>query len=83
MDVALAFLPWQFIWSLQMSNKEKVGVVTAMSMGLLWVSRTTNWWMKLTLDSAAGAATMKTLAFPEVIDNPGKLLLEALRQYLS
>ena len=35
MDVVLAFLPWKFIWSLQMSKKEKVGVVTAMSMGLL------------------------------------------------
>ncbi|KAK0750323.1 hypothetical protein B0T18DRAFT_428285 [Schizothecium vesticola] len=54
MDVALAFLPWQFIWSLQMSRKEKVGVVTAMSMGLF----------------AAGAAAMKTLAFPEVLNNP-------------
>lgn len=48
MDVALAFLPWKFIWSLQMSSKEKIGVVTAMSMGLLWVSRARNRWMKLT-----------------------------------
>ncbi|KAK1832925.1 hypothetical protein QBC39DRAFT_380988, partial [Podospora conica] len=54
MDVALAFLPWKFIWSLQMSKKERIGVVTAMSMGLF----------------AAGAATMKTLAFPEVLGNP-------------
>lgn len=35
MDVALAFLPWKFIWSLQMSKKEKIGVVIAMSMGVL------------------------------------------------
>lgn len=48
MDVALAFLPWKFIWSLQMSSKEKIGVVTAMSMGLLCVSRATVWWIKLT-----------------------------------
>jgi hypothetical protein len=35
MDVVLAFLPWKFIWSLQMSKKEKLGVVFAMSMGVL------------------------------------------------
>ncbi|KAK3367823.1 hypothetical protein B0H63DRAFT_529530 [Podospora didyma] len=34
MDVVLAFLPWKFIWSLQMSKKERVGVVVAMSMGI-------------------------------------------------
>lgn len=37
MDVVLAFLPWKFIWSLRMSKKEKVGVVIAMSMGVLLV----------------------------------------------
>lgn len=35
MDVALAFLPWKYIWSLEMSRKEKIGVVVAMSMGVL------------------------------------------------
>lgn len=35
MDVVLAFLPWKFIWGLQMGKKEKVGVVIAMSMGVL------------------------------------------------
>ncbi|KAK4459467.1 hypothetical protein QBC42DRAFT_231687 [Cladorrhinum samala] len=34
MDVALAFLPWKFLWELQMSRKEKIGVVVAMSMGV-------------------------------------------------
>ncbi|KAK4184214.1 hypothetical protein QBC35DRAFT_392186 [Podospora australis] len=34
MDVALAFLPWKFLWALQMSTKEKMGVVVAMSMGI-------------------------------------------------
>ncbi|KAK3319517.1 hypothetical protein B0T19DRAFT_268688 [Cercophora scortea] len=34
MDVALAFLPWKYIWGLQMSKKEKFGVVVAMSMGV-------------------------------------------------
>jgi hypothetical protein len=38
MDVALAFLPWKYIWSLQMSKKEKAGVVLAMSMGVLYVT---------------------------------------------
>ncbi|KAK3988741.1 hypothetical protein QBC44DRAFT_370787 [Cladorrhinum sp. PSN332] len=34
MDVVLAFLPWKFLWSLQMGWSEKVGVVVAMSMGI-------------------------------------------------
>ncbi|KAK3321798.1 hypothetical protein B0H66DRAFT_514015 [Apodospora peruviana] len=34
MDVTLAFLPWKYIWTLQMSKKEKCGVVVAMSMGV-------------------------------------------------
>jgi hypothetical protein len=35
MDFALALLPWQFIWGLQMKKKEKIGVGVAMSMGIL------------------------------------------------
>lgn len=35
MDVALALLPWRYLLSLQMSKKEKLGVVVAMSLGLL------------------------------------------------
>jgi hypothetical protein len=38
MDVVLAFLPWKFIWSLQMGKKERIGVVVAMSMGVLLVA---------------------------------------------
>ncbi|KXX80058.1 hypothetical protein MMYC01_200609 [Madurella mycetomatis] len=34
MDIALAMLPWQFIWGLQMKRKEKIGVGVAMSMGI-------------------------------------------------
>jgi hypothetical protein len=34
-DVALAFLPWKYLLSQQMSKKEKIGVMVAMSMGLL------------------------------------------------
>ncbi|GAB1309823.1 Rhodopsin domain-containing protein [Madurella fahalii] len=34
MDFALAMLPWQFIWGLQMKQKEKIGVGIAMSMGV-------------------------------------------------
>lgn len=37
-DVALALLPWSFLRSLQMKNKEKVGAGVAMSMGILYVS---------------------------------------------
>nr|CDP29732.1 Putative protein of unknown function [Podospora anserina S mat+] len=33
-DVVLAFLPWKFLWGLEMSIKEKVGVMIAMSMGV-------------------------------------------------
>ncbi|KAE9369367.1 hypothetical protein N431DRAFT_380251 [Stipitochalara longipes BDJ] len=32
MDILLAFIPWKMVWNLQM--KEKVGVATAMSMGV-------------------------------------------------
>ncbi|KAK4164735.1 hypothetical protein QBC43DRAFT_378548 [Cladorrhinum sp. PSN259] len=34
MDLVLAFLPWKFLWSLQMERTEKVGVIVAMSMGV-------------------------------------------------
>ncbi|KAJ4387463.1 hypothetical protein N0V93_008055 [Gnomoniopsis smithogilvyi] len=33
-DIILAFLPWKFVWSLQMKTKEKVGVALAMSLGV-------------------------------------------------
>ncbi|KAK0610890.1 hypothetical protein B0T14DRAFT_570819 [Immersiella caudata] len=54
MDVVLAFLPWKFLWSLQMSKKERLGVVFAMSMGVF----------------AGAAAAMKTVTFPTVIKDP-------------
>ncbi|GAB1315642.1 hypothetical protein MFIFM68171_05852 [Madurella fahalii] len=34
MDITLAFLPWKFLWSLQMKPREKIGVGIAMSMGV-------------------------------------------------
>lgn len=56
MDLVLAFLPWKFIWSLQMSQKEKIGVVIAMSMGVF----------------AGVAAALKTVTFPMVPTNTCK-----------
>jgi hypothetical protein len=50
MDVVLAFLPWKFIWSLQMGKKERIGVVVAMSMGVLLVSHPSYPQHKLTGD---------------------------------
>ncbi|KAK3934519.1 hypothetical protein QBC46DRAFT_427091 [Diplogelasinospora grovesii] len=50
MDVALAFLPWKYIWSMQMSKREKIGVVVAMSMGIF----------------AGTAAAVKTTTIPLV-----------------
>jgi hypothetical protein len=35
MDIALSFLPWQIIWRVTMNKKEKLGVVLAMSLGVL------------------------------------------------
>lgn len=35
MDIILALLPWKIIWTLTMNRKEKVGVLVAMSMGIL------------------------------------------------
>ena len=37
MDLALSILPWKLLWSLQMQKKEKIGVIIAMSMGLVYV----------------------------------------------
>ena len=34
-DVALAVLPWRIIWGMTMTRKEKIGVLLAMSMGVL------------------------------------------------
>lgn len=34
-DFALALLPWQLLWGLQLKTREKIGVGVAMSMGLL------------------------------------------------
>jgi hypothetical protein len=34
MDIVLAFLPWKFLWGLQMKPKEKIGVIAAMSLGV-------------------------------------------------
>ncbi|KAM0276730.1 hypothetical protein ACHAQH_006440 [Verticillium albo-atrum] len=35
MDVVLAMLPWKMIWGLELTRKEKLGVLIAMSMGVL------------------------------------------------
>lgn len=35
MDIVLAVLPWKIIWTLTMNRKEKMGVLVAMSMGVL------------------------------------------------
>ncbi|KAK4169829.1 hypothetical protein QBC43DRAFT_38585 [Cladorrhinum sp. PSN259] len=35
MDVVLAMLPWKFLWGLPLKKKEKWGILTAMSMGVV------------------------------------------------
>jgi hypothetical protein len=35
MDIILALLPWKLVWPLNMRRKEKIGVIVAMSMGIL------------------------------------------------
>ncbi|KAL1893490.1 hypothetical protein Sste5346_006318 [Sporothrix stenoceras] len=35
MDVVLAIIPWTLLWNVQMRLKEKIGVLVAMSMGIL------------------------------------------------
>jgi len=35
MDIVLAVVPWKIIWTLTMNRKEKIGVMVAMSMGVL------------------------------------------------
>ncbi|KAK1597124.1 uncharacterized protein LY79DRAFT_508100 [Colletotrichum navitas] len=34
MDIVLAILPWKLLWGLTMTNREKLGVLVAMSMGV-------------------------------------------------
>jgi hypothetical protein len=34
-DIILAFIPWSFVFDLQMRMPEKIGVGVAMSMGVL------------------------------------------------
>jgi hypothetical protein len=36
-DIALALLPWKLFWPLNMNRKEKLGIIVAMSMGILSV----------------------------------------------
>lgn len=36
-DIVLAVLPWRIIWGMSMTTKEKLGVLCAMSMGVLYV----------------------------------------------
>lgn len=35
MDISLALLPWKILWSVQLRTPEKIGVLCAMSLGLL------------------------------------------------
>lgn len=35
MDLTLSILPWKIIWNLRMTRREKIGVLVAMSMGVL------------------------------------------------
>ncbi len=37
MDFVLAIVPWLLIWGVQMRTHEKVGLVIAMSLGVLYV----------------------------------------------
>jgi hypothetical protein len=57
MDFVLAFLPWKFIWNLQMKRNEKLGVGVALSMGIF----------------AGITAIIKTVHLPLfTANNPGK-----------
>jgi hypothetical protein len=35
MDIVLALLPWKIIWEMEMSRKERIGAICAMSLGVL------------------------------------------------
>ena len=37
MDIILALLPWRIVLTLTLNKKEKIGVLLAMSMGILCV----------------------------------------------
>ncbi|KAK4465109.1 hypothetical protein QBC42DRAFT_219432 [Cladorrhinum samala] len=53
MDIILALLPWNFLWSLQMKTNEKIGVGLAMSMGIF----------------AGITAIVKTTMVPKMLSN--------------
>ncbi|KXX73951.1 hypothetical protein MMYC01_208728 [Madurella mycetomatis] len=62
MDVVLAFLPWKWIWSLQMSTKEKAGVLIAMTMGVF----------------AGAAAAVKSTTIPGIIGGDARASIPLL-----
>ena len=37
MDFVLAMLPWKLLLSMRMRKREKLGIIIAMSMGILYV----------------------------------------------
>jgi len=54
-DIVLAILPWKIVWNVTINRKEKLGVLVAMSMGVLYASipappicnrLLTDWWNK-------------------------------------
>lgn len=42
MDFVLAILPWKMIMGLQMNKREKIGVVVALSMGIMYVQHSSS-----------------------------------------
>ena len=63
MDFTLAFLPWQFLWKLQMKRSEKIGVGIALSMGVL----------------AGATAIIKTSKLPRMLSTDfGKASLDVI-----
>lgn len=34
-DIVLAFLPWRIVWKATLFKREKIGILVAMSMGVL------------------------------------------------
>lgn len=48
-DLLFALLPWNFVWKLNMSRKDKLVIAGSLSLGLLWVLILLCWLISLEL----------------------------------
>lgn len=73
MDVTLAICPWVLLWNMTMTKREKFGVATAMSMGVVYEKARDPipGGYFLTVNCSAGAASfVKMVKLPQLTGDP-------------